>query len=127
MHEYSIAEELLTSVNQAMRDNGATRAVRVVVTIGPSITEEPLRMAFDAAKRDTAASQAELVLERAAEEAFCLDCGSRSRLSAATSRTQDLLSPPEATPEFSCPVCGGTGALLARSSEATLTSIELEV
>ena len=126
MHEFAIAEELLATVDKTLEANGGTAAVKVIVEIGPGVTPEPLRSAFDALKVKTAASRAELDLQPISQEAFCIGCGTRSVLSPSSS-TGETGSDSPSSGEFACPECGGTAALWDRTPEVTLKSIELEV
>ena len=114
MHEYGMVESLLSAVDESVRSNGGTRAVRVVVSVGAlgGIDERLLRDAFDDHKAASSASGAELSVEYRPADTVCPKCGSAQRIIDVGDQT--------------CPECGGPLFVSARNADVYLTSVELE-
>ena len=79
MHEASIAISLLETVSDLCQQEGynSIESVRLKVGRAAGILPEALLFAFDAAKSDTIAKKAELIIEYVALGGFCCDCGSQ--------------------------------------------------
>lgn len=114
MHELSICQALLDQVEGIAREHGATRVERIVLKVGPLSGVEPalLRNAYPLAAAGTVAEQAELVIEPAAVQVRCSDCGAES--DAAPNR---LL----------CASCGGWKTRLISGDELLLANLELTI
>ncbi len=93
MHELSIAQSMLDIVLQEAARHGAQRIDRVVVKVGAfsGVVPHSLQFSFDMVKRDTAAEDAELIINKAPVHAECNACG----------HTCDLDDP-----DVKCPACG---------------------
>lgn len=114
MHEYGIAEELVSQVDCNVRAHCGVRAARVVVEISPgALDEQSLRTAFDMASRETTAAHAELTVEFVPLEGYCLECGSALHI--------------DEVVEFRCPTCGSTTWRAMSPPGVALRSIEIEV
>jgi len=122
VHEYGIAAELVEAVDQSVRSHQGRRASKVVVGVSPgAVEEQSLRSAFDEAKRNTCASEAQLVLEVAPQDVYCLDCEERFVVGAFESESS------LATRARTCTNCGGTAVLALNLPGVVLRSVEIEV
>lgn len=76
MHELSIAQSILTTALNAAEDN-AEKVTGITLQIGvlSGIEITALEFAFSIIKKDTLLSNAELIIESAAGEAVCKNCG----------------------------------------------------
>lgn len=115
MHEYGIVRGLLSLVDENVRAHAGRRAVRVVLGLGGATAaeEHALRDAFEAFKAGTTASDAELVLEHAPLNVYCLDCTAMAFLPGGHGRR--------------CPQCGSGAALPVDRQDIYLKSVEIEV
>lgn len=77
MHELSIASEIIKHVEDVRMKEKAERVLSVTVNIGElsGIEGSALEMAFQFAAEDTAASGAELIINRIPVGISCRDCG----------------------------------------------------
>lgn len=77
MHEASIALSMLDIITSRCRKDGYNRIDSVKVRIGRAsgILPEALTFAFDAAKVDTIARDAQLIIESVPLGGVCNDCG----------------------------------------------------
>lgn len=114
MHEYGIAQELVSEIERNVRAHSGVSASRVVVAVNPgALEEESLRVAFDAVKVDTAAAHAELAVEHVALDAYCLGCASELHV-------DDVAG-------FRCPECGSDLWRPVGTPAVSLESVEIEV
>lgn len=113
MHELALNQSIVSLVCECGRREGLCRVTRVVVEVGAAAADEPdpLAFCFEVVTADTAARDAELVIERVALEAACPACGAQFEM------------PHLAAP---CPKCGAYGARLLRGRELRVKSIEGE-
>lgn len=113
MHEVGIMETALEEVLTHARDNDATQVHRIVLRVGALSGVEPdaLRLAFDAAVRDTPAACAELDVETVPARGFCPDCGLEFAVES------DFI--------FTCPKCGRISGELVQGRELELARIEM--
>ncbi len=77
MHEASIALSMLNVITSRCLKEGFSRINSVKIRIGNAsgILPDALAFAFDAAKIDTIAKDAELIIETVPLGGICLDCG----------------------------------------------------
>lgn len=112
MHEYGIACEIGEAVVAEMGRHGASRALRVSVSVGVlrGIVAEHLRFFFEHAVRGTPAEGAALAVEEEPVTVLCSACGESS------------------SPRFTleCPRCGGPAAGSRGGDALRLTAIEIE-
>jgi hydrogenase nickel incorporation protein HypA/HybF len=82
MHEASIAVSILDIVVGLCQREGypAIESVRIRVGKGSNILPEALCFAFSAARKETIAADARLVIEEVGITAICLDCGKETEL-----------------------------------------------
>lgn len=114
MHEFSIAEALVTAAEGEARRVGAIRITRLHCRIGAlrQVDGDLLREAFELARDGTVCSTAELTVERTHLQADCPACHT---------------SFPIIDWQWNCPTCGGRGENAAGGDELELISLEAEV
>jgi hydrogenase nickel incorporation protein HypA/HybF len=113
MHELSVCNALLDQVERIARERHAARVVRIVLRIGPlsGVDPELLRHAYPLAAANTAAENAELVIEQADVVVSCTLCGAQSSV-----QPNRLL----------CKSCGDFRTRLINGDELILQRVELE-
>ena len=113
MHELSVCQSLLDQALRIARDNGASRIVRIVVSVGPlSGVEAPLlARAFDIARLAVGQGDAELEIEQPPVTVSCTECGAEG--AALPNR-------------LICPDCGSWRVRVTSGSELLFRSIELD-
>jgi hydrogenase nickel incorporation protein HypA/HybF len=79
MHEVSIALSLLEIVEKKCREEGypSVESLRVRIGKGSGILPEALQFAFEAARHDTVARNAELILDLIPVQGICRNCAGR--------------------------------------------------
>ena len=94
MHEMSIAEGILMTLEEQARRHGFERIRRVRLEIGrfAGVDESALRFAWDVVMRGSPAEGAALEIISLPARAACFDCGEAVEI-------EDRLAP--------CPLCGG--------------------
>ncbi len=112
MHELAICQALLSRVETLAAERGATRAQRIVVSVGPLSGVEPslLQRAFGVARAGGRAATAELEIVTPAVEVQCGRCGARG-----PARPNRLL----------CPDCGDWRVSVTQGAELLLLRVEL--
>jgi len=80
MHELSIAQALVEQLEKIVREQKATRVLRVELAVGglAGVDPEALRTAFPLAAEGTRAEGAALAIEHVAPAVVCRQCASRS-------------------------------------------------
>jgi hydrogenase nickel incorporation protein HypA/HybF len=113
LHEFSIASNILERVLEAAQAHGGRPVRRVVLEIGAlqGVSVEALAFAFDAAKMDTLAEQAQLEWVEVAARVECSACA-------------EVFSPLDIF--WVCPKCGAYGGKVLEGDQLLLTSLELE-
>jgi len=113
MHEASIAISLLETVADLCRQEGynSIESVRLKVGKVAGILPEALLFAFDAAKSDTIANKAELIIEYVALGGFCCDCGSQF-----DSEERYI---------YACPACKSSAIKITRGDELQIIDMEV--
>jgi hydrogenase nickel incorporation protein HypA/HybF len=113
MHELSIAEALLESVAQELRDRPLSQVVTVRIRVGALrlVVPETLEVCFHAATRDTPLAQARLEIEQVVATARCLQCAAEFDV---------------ADQWFECPFCHSPGGRLRTGRELDLVGLELQ-
>jgi hydrogenase nickel incorporation protein HypA/HybF len=114
MHEFSIAQSLISAVVSEARRAGAERVNRVVCRIGALRMVDDLLMqeAFSFARDGTICADCELVVERTYMEAYCPGCRNRF---------------PVRDWQWHCPDCGAEGEDPRGGDELELVSLDVEV
>lgn len=112
MHEYSIVQSLLESVEREARERGACAVHRLEVSIGElaGVEHELLTTAFETFREHTLCAAADLEVRPVAARWACADCGCEITRGA----------------RLRCSLCGSPARLVA-GDEITLDRIEMEV
>ena len=113
MHEASIVMSLLETVSDLCQQEGynSIESVRLKVGRIAGILPEALLFAFDAAKSDTIANKAELIIEYVALGGFCCDCGSQF-----DSEERYI---------YACPACKSSAIKITRGDELQIIDMEV--
>ncbi len=114
MHEFSIVQSLMNSIEAHAARQDAESVTRVVLRVGPlaGVVPHLLKTAFDTFKERSIAEAAELVIEMSPLELSCRDCG---RVRATE------------TVQFKCPACGSLNVEAREGDALVLERLELEV
>lgn len=77
MHEMSLCLSMIDLVSERARAEGATRVLRIKLTIGAlgHVQPDALAFCFESAARGTEAENAQLDIEVLPGRAYCFDCG----------------------------------------------------
>lgn len=113
MHEASIALSILDIITSQCQKDGYNRINSVKVRIGRAsgVLPEALSFAFDAAKIDTIANHAELIIETIPLGGLCYDCGNSFEV--------------EDTYVLNCPECSSSSFKIEKGFEMDI--IEMDV
>ncbi|MFW5798215.1 MAG: hydrogenase maturation nickel metallochaperone HypA [Planctomycetota bacterium] len=111
MHEFSLAESMLSIVEDQLGHKA--RLASATVTVGPlaGIDAESLRFCFTEVARQEGFGEPTLVTNLVPARLHCYDCGNEYT-------TRDALAP--------CPTCGSMHRRIDSGQEFTLDSVELE-
>ena len=112
MHELSICMALMEQVERIAREHQARSVERIVLQVGPlsGVEGELLKRAWPLAAIGTLAENAELVIETAAVQVSCTQCGEVS----------------EVVPNrLLCSACGDFRTRLVSGDEMLLANLEL--
>lgn len=112
MHELSLAVRLVALVEEEASRAACTAVSTVTIRLGVLSCVDPasLKLAFLAARKDTIAAEAELVIESASAHAICLSCQKPSEVSQRTS---------------ACPFCGAFALVVSGGDELRLVRLEV--
>lgn len=113
MHEASIALGILDIVTERCRTEGfaAVESVRVRIGRAAGIMPEALRFAFDAAKAETIAGEAELQIDLVPLGGVCGECSADFEV-----EEQYVLN---------CPRCGSASFTIQRGHEMEISEMEV--
>lgn len=113
MHEYSLVQSLLASVERTAAEHGAQEVTGIVVSYGPlsGIVPHLLTTAFDTFKEGTIAASARLELVPQALRLHCQSCGEISEVD---------------VPRFKCGRCGSNHVRSENGDALLLERVELE-
>ena len=113
MHELTIVEALLSSVQQELhsRPGASVRTVRVCIGSLRLVEPEALRFCYEAAVQDTPLAGSRLEIQSIDAAARCDVCS---------------LEFPVGDSWFECPRCHSISAQLLRGDELTLASLEIQ-
>ena len=113
MHELSVAQSILKIAGARAEEAGARKITRIALDIGEltCINSDNLTFVFDVLKKDTLASDSELVIRRIPLEAKCESCN----------RTFAVVEY-----RFSCDTCGSKKVNIVQGNETNLVSLEVE-
>jgi hydrogenase nickel incorporation protein HypA/HybF len=112
MHEVSIAESVVEIVETAARRHDARRVSAIRLEIGAlsCVDAAALRFCFDAVARGTLADGAQLAIDIAPGEAWCMPCSDAVPLAALGD---------------ACPRCGGFQLEVTRGDAMRVSDIEV--
>ena len=113
MHEVSIVNDLFRIVLDVAKEEKLSRIDKVHFQLGRmmQVVPELFRFAFDSAKADTIAGQAQLEIEFLPVKMRCKDCGHEFEVD---------------QEDFCCPQCRGVDLDLLQGKELFIKSIEGE-
>lgn len=79
MHEFSIAEGIISAIIQKCINNGFNKVEKVKISVGSAsgVMSEALLFAFDVLKSDTIAQNAILFIEKIPLSGICMNCFSK--------------------------------------------------
>ena len=111
MHELTVIENIMNISIQAAKENELSHIEKINLTVGKlqHLNEMIIQNAFLAAKIDTPAAKAELIISRRPVQLMCQDCKH------------------EFLPEnnyFYCPECNSSNTKIVRGNELHVESIE---
>ena len=114
MHELSLMQSVLDSVEESAARAGATRVYEVRLKIGEmtEVVDEALRFAFECLTPGTLLEGAELVCDYVEPRSHCFACGA--------DYTHDRF-------HVSCPACGSIQTTITQGKELYIDSIEAEL
>jgi len=112
MHEMSICQGLISQVEKIARERGASRVDSIVLSIGPLAGVEPelLSRAYEVARAETVAKNAELTIETGPVVVECRSCGASGE-----AKVNRLL----------CPSCNDWKVNLKQGDELLLLRLEV--
>ncbi|MBC5801269.1 MAG: hydrogenase maturation nickel metallochaperone HypA [Candidatus Eremiobacteraeota bacterium] len=113
IHELSIALSLLDEIGEAAAREGASRVTSVRLRIGrlSGVTIDALCFAWDLARADTVASEAELLIDDVPVSVACPQCEREGE--------------PREGGGLICPACGAPAPLIVRGRELELVAMEV--
>ncbi len=114
MHEFSIVDSILATVNSSAESAGALRVISIDLVVGDlsQVVEEALEFAFEALAEGTLSEGAELRVERVRPFSRCMDCGSEFEHDVYRRR---------------CPGCDSPFTELLRGRELYIDHIEIDL
>lgn len=114
MHELSIVANLFETLQEKAREKGAKKIVMVKLKVGAlsGVVPEFLETAFEAYKKDTLASEAQLKIEKVPFRIQCQNCQSEMT-------REDFV--------LICSNCGSRNLKTLSGTELLLEKIEMEV
>ncbi len=112
MHEMSICQSILQTLEEQARLQNFSRVERVCLEIGPlsGVEIEALKFGFDVVMRDSLAAEARLEIIECPAEAWCLPC-------AATVRIAERFD--------ACPHCGSHQLQVTGGEELRIKELEV--
>ncbi len=112
MHELSICQSLIESIEDAAREHAFTKVHRVTLEVGrfAGVELEALRFSFDIAGRATLCEGAELVIHSRPGAGYCFACSSAVEV-------DDRLAP--------CPACGSTQVQATGGDQLIIKDMEV--
>jgi hydrogenase nickel incorporation protein HypA/HybF len=115
MHELSLMQGILDSIEPVAQENGASRVTEIALTIGEmtEVVEEAMQFAFEALTQDEDLYEgAQLTMNFVAPKSKCLDCG--------TEFEHDRY-------HLRCPECNSGATMILEGKELHIASIEVDI
>lgn len=112
MHELSVAQEILSIVNQYVPEPkpNSVKSVKVLVGKMSNILADSLTFCFEAITSDTSLKGAKLEIVETPVKIICANCSKESEIE---------------PPVFACPVCGNNQIKIISGTELRVDEIEL--
>lgn len=109
----SICQGLISQVEKIARERGASRVESILLSIGPLAGVEPelLNRAYEVARAETVANDAELTIETGPVVVECRVCGASGEV--------------EEVNRLLCPACGDWKVNLVQGDELLLLRLEV--
>lgn len=116
MHEVTVAETLLETVLENMRENGGRRVIRIRVNIGhlSGVVPDALEFAFSCLKEKTPAETADLEINHLVPAYLCNGCGQTIQ----PAGQDDMI--------LECPICNSRHLTVIQGYELNLSEMEIE-
>jgi hydrogenase nickel incorporation protein HypA/HybF len=113
VHELSIAESLIESVEEEAGRRGAARVVAIYLKVGAlsGVVKDALLFSFDVAAHGTIAEDARLVVEEVPTTIYCAVCRTERELTAIL--------------DLCCPFCGTPSPDVRRGRELEFVAMEI--
>ena len=113
MHELSVAMSLLDEISEAAAREGASTVSSVRLRVGrlSGIARDALLFAWDLARADTVAAEADLQIEDVEVAVFCERCQAERA--------------PGAHAGLACGTCGAVASTIVRGRELELVAMEV--
>lgn len=113
MHETSIVLSLLDTITSRCVEEGydSIESVRIKIGMASGIMPEAIAFAFEAAKSDTIAHRAELLIDLVRLGGMCHGCGGDFEV--------------DATYVLECPLCGSASFKISRGYELEIVDMEV--
>ncbi len=115
MHEMSVVQQLIETLDQELAQQGVDRALQVRLRRGSTFSEEALHQAFALYTPGTRLAGAELVVETVETQLTCDQCG----------HTQAVAPQDVVNHMVVCPACGAL-QFLDEAHELTLVDVTVE-
>jgi hydrogenase nickel incorporation protein HypA/HybF len=114
MHEASIVLSLLDTVTGRCREEGyrSVESVKIKIGMASGIMPEAIAFAFEAAKQDTIARDAELFIEMVPVGGSCSDCSGDFEVNE--------------TYVVKCPLCGSASFRIRKGYELDIVEMEVD-
>jgi len=114
MHEFSIVQSLLETIESYAAEQKATTVTKVIVRNGPlsGVVPDLLRTTFNTFKEKTIAEGAELVISESPLMIRCHDCEQEVRT---------------LVMKFACPLCGSRNVDAQGGDDLILERLEMDV
>ena len=95
MHEFSLVDAILSTVNESAAEAGATRVLSIDIVVGDlaQVVDEAMDFAFEALSEGTLSEGAELNIQHVPPRSRCTDCGAEFEHGVYTRRCPECDSP----------------------------------
>jgi hydrogenase nickel incorporation protein HypA/HybF len=113
MHEFSLAQNIVEIVTEAVEKAGKTKVTQIILSIGEisGIEESALLTALNSFKNELLFSKTKIKIERIKGKAFCLNCNTNYHINEIYSL---------------CPFCSSYEKKIIEGKEFMVKSIEVE-
>ncbi len=114
MHEFSLMDSILTTVESAAKEAGASRVTQIDLLVGElaQVMDEAMTFAFEALSEDTICDKATLNLKVVRPKSRCDECGCEFEHDVFHRR---------------CPKCDSPSTVLIAGKELLIDKIEVDI